>query len=169
MSKCKNCGADLPEAKENRRPREYCDNKGKCRNEFHRKEVKTKKELSKAAEIQAEFDNYKKETEEKLLKLTMSRGNGVNIEDDTKGDQSTQKRGEGLKEAKNNNKWNVVALSPEEIDKMYSEKPIHEEKLEVARNVLFVSATPPMPKKEDFKEHMDYSIAKSQWKAKYSK
>lgn len=42
MSNCKNCDKPI-EVKEGRRPREFCDNNQKCRNEFYRKNKKDKK------------------------------------------------------------------------------------------------------------------------------
>lgn len=36
MNKCLNCGRQI-EVKDGRRPRQYCDNNGKCRNEYWRK------------------------------------------------------------------------------------------------------------------------------------
>lgn len=39
MSNCKQCGKEIMVV-EGRRKREFCDNKGKCRNEFYRKNKK---------------------------------------------------------------------------------------------------------------------------------
>ncbi len=40
MSNCKNCNAKI-ELKQGRRPREFCDNNQKCRNEYFRKNKKS--------------------------------------------------------------------------------------------------------------------------------
>lgn len=35
-------------------------------------------------------------------------------------------------------------------------------------NYTINTNVPPVPKREDFKEHLDFSIAKSEWKSKYN-
>lgn len=35
-------------------------------------------------------------------------------------------------------------------------------------NIIIDTTIPPMPKKEDFKHSVDYGVAKSEWKLKYS-
>jgi len=46
MSNCKNCSKPI-ELKQGRRPREFCDNNQKCRNEWFRKNKKAKTDKSK--------------------------------------------------------------------------------------------------------------------------
>jgi hypothetical protein len=60
MDKCLNCGAEI-ESERGRRPKQFCANKGKCRNEHWRKgrkEIKTTK-----SDLQLENERLKKELE----------------------------------------------------------------------------------------------------------
>ncbi len=62
MSNCKNCDKPI-EVKEGRRPREFCDNNQKCRNEFYRKNKKDKKFVTVPIEV------WNKMTAEKEVKV----------------------------------------------------------------------------------------------------
>ena len=71
MSKCKNCNAPI-EVKQGRRPREFCDNNQKCRNEYFRKNKKAATHktipIEQWNEIQAKIaENNLPENKERIL------------------------------------------------------------------------------------------------------
>lgn len=70
MPNCKYCNTPLPENETGRRPREFCDNKQKCRNLWHRKNKKEKSitiPIDQWKDIQAKLlENNKPENKEKI-------------------------------------------------------------------------------------------------------
>lgn len=151
MSNCKQCGADI-ELKEGRRPREFCDNKGKCRNLFHRKLTKDKIDDSELTRVKEEFEKYKSETKEKLLKLTMSHSNTANTAGNKKDRESSQKGEEGLKLHENDAEARML------LAKMKFEGLSRKSRTDVSE---MINSIPPVPKREDILKEIEEIKAES--------
>ena len=94
MSNCKNCSSPI-EVKQGRRPREFCDNNQKCRNEYFRKNKKDKKFVTVPIEVWNELqverrayyvpsENSAKEQKDKVLGSVGGYGKFAILKDATK-------------------------------------------------------------------------------------
>lgn len=78
MPNCKYCNTPLPENETGRRPREFCDNKQKCRNLWHRKNKKEKSitiPIDQWKDIQAKLLENKDINFEKTVSVLFNNGN----------------------------------------------------------------------------------------------
>ncbi len=73
MAKCLNCGSDLVQM-EGRRPKKFCDNKGKCRNKYWRDNKPKEKKYFRSDEV----EKLKKKAEGLEKELELERQNRLN-------------------------------------------------------------------------------------------
>jgi len=119
MANCLNCGEEIISL-EGRRPKLYCDNKGKCKGEYFRKKKKQPKYVQKAV-----YDKLQEKYQNVLSKIDPNAGNVVEM-------QNKNRHIEGMGK----------------FEKILSDMP-------------------PMPKKEDFSDSLEFAAAKNDWKLKY--
>lgn len=144
MSKCLQCGTELPPKIEGKRPRLYCDNNGACKQKHWQKNKKAKTHVTIPIEKYNELETQLSELLSKSLE--------ENKEEFNKALNDITEKGLAITHTTENGKVRRIDEFSEEGQKAKA----------------FLNQIPPMPIKEKGENSFDYAARKNEWKKKYN-